>query len=375
MISFQFSYFSFSITVLGLASSFMQHSPPPLFKQGASARVKVVFFTVFSLSLLLVDSRMKSLGPLRQVVGTALYPLQMMALAPRDALSGVSNYFASTTALQNEVATLKLQQIKNAENLHQNVALATENAQLRRLLDLKTKSNSKSLMAEILYDARDEVTRKIVLNRGATQGVALSQPVIDERGVIGQVTRVFPLTCEVTLLSDKNQAIPVQVERNGLRSVVTGRGRSPFLEMRVTTNADVKIGDVLVTSGIDGVYPEGLQVAKVARVDNKATTTFETVLLSPAAGIEHHKHLLILLIDTSQITPPESEDVRAKKEKINRRVTRDAGKDAAREGAPVDFKRSETGASQAVVTAAPASAAVVPPVTPAAPATDPKRKE
>lgn len=352
----------------------MQHSPPPLFKQGASARVKVVFFTVFSLSLLLVDSRVKSLGPLRQVVGTALYPLQMLALAPRDGLSNVSNYFASTAALQKEVSTLKQQQIQNAENLHQNIALATENAQLRRLLDLKTKTNSKSLTAEILYDARDEVTRKIVLNRGATQGVALSQPVIDERGVVGQVTRVFPLTSEVTLLSDKNQAIPVQVERNGLRSVVTGRGRSPFLEMRVTTNADVKIGDVLVTSGIDGVYPEGLQVAKVAQVDNKATTTFETVLLSPAAGIEHHKQLLILLVDTSAISPPESEDVRAKKEKINRRVTRDASKDAVKEGAPVDFKRAdETASVTSTSTEVPASTPLT--SVPPAPASSMKRKD
>jgi rod shape-determining protein MreC len=358
----------------------MQHSPPPLFKQGASARVKVAFFTVFSLCLLLVDSRMKSLGPLRQVVGTALYPLQMLALAPRDAMSNMSNYFASTSTLQKEVEALKLQQIKNAESLHQNVALTTENTQLRRLLELKTKTSSKSLMAEILYDARDEVTRKIVLNRGATHGVALSQPVIDERGVVGQVTRVFPLTCEVTLLSDKNQAIPVMVERNGLRSVVTGRGRSPFLEMRVTTNADVKIGDVLVTSGIDGVYPEGLQVAKVAQVDNKATTTFETVLLSPSAGIEHHKQLLVLLVDTSAIAPPESEDVRAKKEKINRRITRDASKDAVKDGAPVDFKRVEGSASQAVTSgasnAAPASVPAQSPLaTPASTAADAKRKE
>ena len=340
----------------------MQHSPPPLFKQGASARVKVVFFTVFSITLLLIDSRMKSLGTLRQMVGTALYPLQMVALAPRDAANNFSNYFASTKALQNEVAQLREQQIRNAENLHQNVALATENAQLRRLLDLKTKTTSKSITAEILYDARDQVTRKIVLNRGSTQGVALSQPVIDERGVLGQVTRVFPLTSEVTLLSDKNQAIPVQLERNGLRGVVTGRGRSPFLEMRVTSNADVKVGDVLVTSGIDGVYPPGLQVAKVAQVDNKATTTFETALLTPAAGIEHHKQLLILLVDTSAMSPPETEDVRAKREKINRRVTRDNVKDVTREGAPVDFKRVEESASQSKTSQNPIPpAAVVPP--------------
>ncbi|WMW81092.1 rod shape-determining protein MreC [Undibacterium cyanobacteriorum] len=350
----------------------MQHSPPPLFKQGASARVKVVFFTVFSITLLLIDSRMKSLGALRQVVGTALYPLQMVALAPRDAARSISDYFASTSTLQKEVAKLREEQIRNAENLHQNVALATENAQLRRLLDLKNKASSKSLMGEILYDARDEVTRKIVLNRGSSHGVALSQPVIDERGVVGQVTRVFPLTCEVTLLSDKNQAIPVQLERNGLRGVVTGRGRSPFLEMRVTTNADIKIGDVLVTSGIDGVYPSGIQVAKVAQVDNKATTTFETALLTPAAGIDQHKQLLILLVDTSAMSPPETEEVRAKKEKINRRITRDATRDVSKEGAPVDFKRVEESASQVRLNAAPASqAVVVPPPIVTAPASSP----
>lgn len=234
------------------------------------------------------------------------------------------------------------------------MALATENAQLRRLLDLQEKVPSKSLSAEILYDARDQVTRKIVLNRGSKHGVAISQPVIDERGVVGQVTRVNLLTCEVTLLSDKNQAIPVQLERNGLRGVVTGRGRSPYLEMRVTTNADVKVGDILVTSGIDGVYPSGLQVAKVAQVDNKATTTFETALLSPAAGIEQHKQLLILLVDTSTMAPPESEEVRAKKEKINRKITRDAIKDASKDGAPVDFKRVEDSASQVKTSAPPA---------------------
>ncbi len=313
----------------------MQHSPPPLFKQGASARVKVVFFAVLSISLLLVDSRLKSLGRVRQVVGTALYPLQMLALTPRDGAMHLSDYFASTSRLQKEIAQLKEQQLLNAESLHQNAFLSTENAQLRKLVELKERTNSKSMLAEILYDARDEVTRKVILNRGSQHGVTLSQPVIDEHGVVGQVTRVFPLTSELTLLTDKNQVIPVQVERNGLRSVINGRGRSPFLEMRVTTNADVKLGDVLVTSGIDGIYPEGLQVAKVAQVENKATTTFETVLCTPAAALDQHKHVLILLVDTHNLTPPESEDVRAKKEKINRRVTRDSnvvGKDVTKEG-------------------------------------------
>jgi rod shape-determining protein MreC len=337
----------------------MQHSPPPLFKQGASARVKVVFFAVLSIALLVVDSRINSLVRLRQAVTTVLYPLQMLALAPRDGLVGLQDYFASTTALQKEVAALKSQQTINAQNLHNTLMLTTENAQLRKLLELKERTPTKSLVAEILYDARDEVTRKIVLNRGSQHGIALSQPVIDEKGVIGQVTRVFPLTAEVTLLTDKNQAIPVQVERNGLRSVVNGRGRSPFLEMRVTTNADVKLGDTLVTSGIDGVYPAGLQVAKVAQVENKATTTFEIVLCTPAAGVEHHKQLLVLLVDIDQLSLPETEDVRAKKEKINRRVTRDSVKEPEKGTLLSDPKASETPGLSA-------TAAPLPAVTPSA---------
>lgn len=305
----------------------MQHSPPPLFKQGASARVKVVFFAVFAIALLVVDSRINSLVRVRQVVATALYPLQMLVLMPRDAVKGVGNYFASTVSLQKELSDLKQQQILQTQMLQRSTLLQTENAHLRRLMELKERTPGKSLLTEILYDARDEYVRKIILNKGMQQGVALGQPVIDERGVIGQVTRVFPLTSEVTLLTDKNQAIPVQVERSGMRSVITGRGRSAYLDMRVTSNADIKLGDILVTSGLDGIYPAGLQVAKVAQVESKASTTFEVVLCTPIAGIEQHKQLLILLVETSQLAPPESEEERTKKEKINRRMTRDSVKD------------------------------------------------
>ncbi len=305
----------------------MQHSPPPLFKQGASARVKVVFFAVFAIALLVVDSRINSLVRVRQVVATALYPLQMLVLMPRDAVNQIASYFASTAALQKELTTLKQQQILQAQNIQQSTLLSTENSHLRRMLELKERTPGKSLAADILYDARDEYVRKIVMNKGSQHGVALGQPVIDERGVVGQVTRVFPLTSEVTLLTDKNQAIPVQVERSGMRSVINGRGRSGYLDMRVTSNADIKLGDILVTSGLDGIYPAGLQVAKVAQVESKASTTFEVVLCTPLAGIEQHKQLLILLVATDQLAPPESEEERTKKEKINRRVTRDSVKE------------------------------------------------
>jgi rod shape-determining protein MreC len=331
----------------------MQHSPPPLFKQGASARVKVVFFAIFSIALLLIDSRINSLVRVRQVVGTVLYPLQMLVLMPRDAALNVGDYFASTNALQKELTALKLQQITNTQTVQKTLLLQTENDHLRQLIDLKARTPSASILAEILYDARDLYNRKIILNKGSQHGVALSQPVIDERGVVGQVTRVFPLTAEVTLLTDKNQAIPVQVQRNGLRSVINGRGRSAFLDMRVTSNADVQLGDVLVTSGIDGIYPAGLQVAKVAQFENKATSTFEVVLCAPLAGIDLHKQLLVLLVETDKLPPPELEEVRAKKEKINRKVTRDSTKDS-----PKDATKDNSLVPPKPVEAAPASVPV-----------------
>lgn len=306
----------------------MQYSPPPLFKQGASARAKVVFFAILAIFLLVVDSRLNTLIFARQMLGTVLYPIQMLAVVPRDAATKVSAYLTSTSVLEKENVQLKRQQISNAEALQQNGQLSAENMHLRKMLDAREKLTVKSVLGEIIYDARDSTTRKIILDRGSQNGVALSQPVIDDLGVVGQVTRVFPLTSEVTLLTDKNQAIPVEILRNGLRSVVYGRGQSGYLDMRMTSNADVHNGDVLVTSGIDGVYPAGLAVAKVVKVENKATTQFENILCTPSAGIDRNKQLLILLVSSNNLPRPDTEDIRVKKEKLNRKVTRDAAREA-----------------------------------------------
>jgi len=312
----------------------MDYSPPPLFKQGASARVRVVFFAVLAIFLLVVDSRLKSLTLVRQILGSVLYPVQMVAVMPRDTVKRVSDYFVSVTALEKENTQLKRQQTLNADTLQQTGQLAAENTHLRKLLDARERLQVKSVMAEIIYDARDPASRKVIIDRGIKHGLTLSQPVIDDLGVVGQVTRVFPLTAEVTLLTDKNQAIPVQILRNGLRSVAYGRGQSSYLDMRLTTNADIQNGDQLVTSGIDGIYPPGLAVAKVVQVENKANTTFENILCAPTAGIDRNKQLLVLLVSTDNLSRPDTEDVRAKKEKINRKVTRDAA--PASDTKPVD---------------------------------------
>jgi rod shape-determining protein MreC len=274
----------------------MEYSPPPLFKQGASARVKVTVFAFISIVLLVVDSHFHTLSSIRTATGTVLYPLQMAALVPRDTLSGMGSYFSSLSALQKEVRDLRIAQVATAQTVQQAQLQMAENAQLRKLLGARETLPVRSMMTEILYDARDSSTRKIVIDRGSVRDVIQGLPVIDGSGVVGQVTRVFPFTSEVTLLTDKEQAIPVQVLRNGLRSVAYGRGQSGLLDLRfVTPNADILVGDILITSGMDGVYPAGLAVAKVIKVENSAAGAFGGVLCQPLAGIDRHRQLLVLM--------------------------------------------------------------------------------
>lgn len=285
----------------------MEYSPPPLFKQGASARAKMIVFSALALALLVVDSRMRTLSVVRQAVGTALYPLEAVAIMPRDAIYYIGGYFGSLSELKRENEKLRTQQTLDARALQQGQQLQAENTQLRNLLSASQQLPVKSILAEILYDTRDAFTRKIVLDRGSKHGVVPGQPVIDHAGVVGQVTRVFPFTSEVTLLTDKDQTIPVQVVRSGLRSVTYGRGQSNMLDLRfMPANADIQKGDVLVTSGIDGVYPAGLAVAKVAQVDTKSADAFARILCEPIAGVNRNRQLLILL--TGDTMPPRPAD-------------------------------------------------------------------
>jgi rod shape-determining protein MreC len=267
----------------------------------------VTVFAFISIALLVVDARFHALTAVRQVAATVLYPFQMVALMPRDAVSNMGSYFSSISALQKEVRDLKSQQVAMASAMQQAQLQMAENGHLRKLMDAREHLPVRSMMSEILYDARDPSTRRVVLDRGSRNGVKLGLPVIDNAGVVGQVTRVFPFTSEVTLLTDKEQAIPVQVLRNGLRSVAYGRGQSGQLDLRfVAPNADIVVGDVLVTSGLDGMYPAGLAVAKVTQVESVAQGAFGRVVCQPLAGIDRHRQLLVVMSDQpAQPRPPE----------------------------------------------------------------------
>lgn len=279
--------------------------PPPLFNQGVSARARVAFFSFLAIALIIIDSRVRMLETVRIGLGVVLYPVQQVLLVPSRIADTVTSYFTSVTTLTRENDELKRKQFETAQSLQQARELMVENERLRKLLGARERNRNATVLADVLYESRDRFARKLVLNVGSNEGVNPGSPVIDDAGVVGQITRVFNDSCEVTLLTDKDQSIPVQVLRNGLRGVAFGGAEPGTLDLRfMAPNADVVNGDVVTTSGIDGVYPSGLMVATVSRVERIAKDQFARIVMSPVAGIESNKHLLVLLVEPAKSSAP-----------------------------------------------------------------------
>ncbi|MBN3854343.1 rod shape-determining protein MreC [Paraburkholderia sp. Ac-20340] len=273
----------------------MEYSPPPLFKQGPSALARLLFFVVLSIALLISDARFKTLEVVRGVLGAGLYPLQRAALVPRDLFMGAADLAVTSASLRQDNAQLHARNLQLSQQANQAASLAAENTHLRALLQLSQRIGAPTTPAEIQYDTRDPFTQKVVIGGGSQQGVQDGAPVLSEDGVIGQVTRVFPMQSEVTLVTDKDQAVPVEVVRTGLRSVIYGTAKGDLLDLRfVPISADLQNGDELVTSGLDGVYPQGLPVAKVIRVDKQADTAFARVVCAPLAAVRGARQVLVL---------------------------------------------------------------------------------
>lgn len=281
------------------------HSPPPFFKRGPAPLAQLSFFITLAITLLFVDLRFHTLEWVRLGVATALWPAQRLAGMPVKAASEAEQYFTTLATLQADNTEYRRKQLIVANQLLRQEHLELENKRLRALLDMRAKQPNEGRVAEILYAARDPFSRRVVIDKGLQAGVEAGQAVIDDIGVIGQVTRVFPLTSEVTLLTDKEQAIPVEVRRNGLRAVLNGAGAG-MMELRfLAANADVQAGDVLVTSGIDGVYLAGLPVARVSRVDRDSSYAFARIYCDPLAGVERHGQVLVLAKREDLPPPPE----------------------------------------------------------------------
>ena len=275
----------------------IDRSPPPFFRQGPSSLTKLVLFASLALFLMVADSRFLITRQLRALLATALYYPEQVLLMPIQLLEGGSTYWAGMQrALASEEAAKRAlaNQSERALRVEQ---LLGENARLRALLALRPNLTLRSQAAQVLYEASDPYSRKVVIDLGSNNGVLLASPVINENGVLGQVTRVFPLSSEVTLLVDKDAAIPVLNSRTQARSAAFGSAGvvGGGMEMRfMAGNADVAVGDLLTTSGVDGVYPPGVPVAKVVSVDRKVDSGFARIVLAPSAAPDGVRHVLVL---------------------------------------------------------------------------------
>jgi rod shape-determining protein MreC len=283
----------------------LDRSPPPFFRQGPSAFTKLLLCSALSVFLMVADTRFSLTRPLRNVVATALHPLQLGMMMPLDAWRGGQDYLLGLQQAQSAQAHVLQDMATLAERASRADQLINENAQLRALLGLRPAMTVRSEAAEILYEASDVYSRKVIIDRGTSQGVVAGSPVINAEGVLGQVTRVYPLSAEVTLLSDKDAAIPVLNVRTQARSSAYG-GEAPngALALRfMAANADVQEGDQLNTSGIDGVYPPGLPVAKVATIERKVDSGFANITLTPNAKLDGVRYVLVLQPVQMQLPP------------------------------------------------------------------------
>ena len=282
----------------------MDRSPPPFFRQGPSANARLLFFGLLSLGLLIADARFDALGGLRQGIGNVLYPVQRVLLIPRDAIALAGTYMTEITSLRQENAELKRIEALNAKALLQIEQLANENKRLRDLAGARERAAVRSVLSEVLYETRDPFTRKLVLDKGAQQQVSIGQPVIDAKGLVGQVTRVFQFSSEMTLVTDRNMTVPVVLQRTGMRSVAFGGAAPGRLELRyLASRADLREGDLLTTSGLDALYPPGLPVGRIERIERGGDNDFVKVLIAPTAEIQNNHLLVILQVDTSAIPP------------------------------------------------------------------------
>ena len=298
----------------------LDRSPPPFFKQGPSALSKLVFFSALALFLMVADMRFRIVAPVRSALSTALYPVQWLAMQPVRAVRTSSAYLTgldqANSSSEQAAKKLALQSLR-AGQVEQ---LMQENSRLRKVLGLREQLSASVMAAEVLYDAADPYTRKIIIDKGLLQKVDLGSPVLDESGVLGQITRVHPLVSEVTLIIDRELAIPVLNVRTGARSVAFGDPATAALgnglELRfMGSNSDLQVGDLLTTSGVDGVYPPGLPVAKISRIERRAESAFAKIYCTPQALVTGARHVMVVKPVSGDIParPPAPQAVAAPK--------------------------------------------------------------
>lgn len=245
--------------------------------------------------LMFADHRQHYLEEVRSTLSVVIYPLQLLINAPFKAADWASSEFRTHQRLMQDNARLSIENLRLRAQLQKFDAMENENMRLRELLESSFKAGDRVLITELLRVNMEPYTHQIILNKGSQQEVFAGQPVIDAEGIMGQVVHVGPFTSTVMLITDPNHALPVEVNRNGLRSIAIGTGELLQLELLyIPPNGDIKVGDLLVSSGLGGRFPAGYPVAIVTRVDIKPGQRFARVLAEPKAELQRTRELLLV---------------------------------------------------------------------------------
>jgi len=270
-------------------------TPSQFFKPNSKFLTRIFFFVLLSISVMVADTRFNALSEVRQAIATVIFPLQKLAYFPFFLREKIEQY-VSDFRLVEEIDHLRREYLGSRYDSFRLRALISENERLRALLGAAKQTEVQTVLTEILYVPRDPFSRKVTVSKGSSDGIRAGQIVMDDLGVIGQVTRTYPWTAEVTLITDKNHLVPVQIERNSLRTVISGTGRNGELELRfLSISTDIREGDLLITSGIGGVYPPGLPVGRVTHIEYDRSHKFARIICTPVAGVDRHRQVLVLI--------------------------------------------------------------------------------
>jgi rod shape-determining protein MreC len=268
--------------------------PPAFFNRGPSPLARFTFFALVAIAAMTADRYFGTLDSMRFAIATVVEPVKVAAAWPINRVKGLAAYLGNQQTLLAENEQLKLKVTEYAREAQLSRQLQTDQLQLQGLTNLKSKYSNVGVIGEVLYTSKTSA-QTLVIDKGAASGVRAGMAVIDADGLIGQVVRVGPMTSEIALITQKEQPVPVMVTRNNLRAVTVGAGREGLLDVPYLPAAmDVREGDILVTSGIDGTYPPGLQVGTVNFVEKQGGSSFVRVTARPLAGVERNRFALVL---------------------------------------------------------------------------------
>jgi len=266
-----------------------------LFTVNPAAILQLGFWVALSIATMTLDHRYRLLNGLRDVLATAAYPAHYLARLPTEAKGWLNENLAGRGALLEENARLRENQLFLSVQLQKLTALEAENRRLRSLLESAVNKPERVLVAEMLAVDFDLYRHRILLNRGRQHGVYVGQPALDTNGVAGQIVQAEPLTSTAIFITDINHGLPIEISRTGVRTLALGTGNFQELKLpHIPNNGDVKVGDVLVTSGLGGRFPRGYPVGAVTKVEFDPGSPFASITAKPFARLDRIREVMLL---------------------------------------------------------------------------------